>query len=215
MRCEIRCFSSDTPPPASHLSELHAIILPHSPVVLLGRRFMEEFYYTVLPREARIFGAIAYLDDRPVGFVVATTDSSGFMSAALRAHWVRLGWIIGTSLIVDPRRIGALWEAWQIMRHLPAGHGGRIAELLSTGVLPEYLTPDFIRASNRHLSRELLDAVLAMLAVRGARCVRVVVERDNVAARFFYQQRGWVRGQTQVPGWRSPGDEFLYTLERR
>ncbi|MFN8708806.1 MAG: hypothetical protein ACK50J_19165, partial [Planctomyces sp.] len=47
--------------PVNVLAELHSRILPTSPLVRLGHRFMEKFYYNVLPEGGLIFGAIAYV----------------------------------------------------------------------------------------------------------------------------------------------------------
>ncbi|NJO12551.1 MAG: hypothetical protein HC872_02790 [Gammaproteobacteria bacterium] len=74
-------FGAASPAPAADLAYLHAQLLPHSPVALLGPDFMQKFYYSALPRLGLIFGAVAYVDEAPAGFIVATADSSGFMRA--------------------------------------------------------------------------------------------------------------------------------------
>src|SRR5258705_59311 len=98
-------FGSGEPGPVCDLARLHTALLPTSPVSLLGSRFMERFYYRVLPRQGLIVGAVAYVGDRAVGFIAATHDSAGFMRSALRRSWMSFGWILGTSVVLAPKSI--------------------------------------------------------------------------------------------------------------
>ena len=68
-------FGGGVLPNARHIAELHAELLPRSPLTKLGVGFMERFYYKRLPKQGLIFGAIAYVDGHPAGFVSATYDS--------------------------------------------------------------------------------------------------------------------------------------------
>ena len=101
------------------LAQLHAALLAHSPVALLGPDFLRRFYYRDLPRMGLIFGQVAYVNGQPAGFIVATHDSWGFMRTAVRKHFLRVAFVMTWSVLRDPRRLGAIWEALQIMRGLP------------------------------------------------------------------------------------------------
>ena len=68
-------FGGGVLPNSRHIAELHADLLPRSPLTKLGVGFMERFYYKVLPKQGLIFGAVAYVDGRAAGFVSATYDS--------------------------------------------------------------------------------------------------------------------------------------------
>ena len=95
---------------ASDLTFLHESLLPHSPLVLMGPDFMRSFYYGLLPADDFVCGAVAYYDDAPAGFIVATGDANGFMSKATRRNWLRLGWIVlgsGPANIVVPENPGS------------------------------------------------------------------------------------------------------------
>jgi ribosomal protein S18 acetylase RimI-like enzyme len=196
---------------AVDLAFLHATLLPHSPVALLGREFMAGFYYRTLPRLRLICGHVAYIADRPAGFIAATHDSSGFMQQALRLEFFTLARVMLGSVLRDPRRVAAIWEAVQIMRGLPradpADHAG---ELLSFGVLPEYRSRDFLLRTRLRLSQDLLAATLEQLRARGVNLVRVIVDADNLEARMFYLGSGWQPGRDAVPGWRKKTVEFLW-----
>jgi len=104
-------FGAGAPAPARDLARLHATLLPASPVSLLGRRFMEDFYYRVLPREGLEFGAVAYVDQKPAGFVAATHDRNGFMRTAVKRYWPHVLWVIGASVFTTPKFLGAIWQA--------------------------------------------------------------------------------------------------------
>lgn len=195
----------------SDLTELHCTLLPDSPIVLLGRRFMESFYYKTLVQEGVLCGAVAYVDGVPAGFIVGTVEAAGFMRRALRRHPLRLAWLFGVSVLGDPRRLAALWESWQIMRGQPETPVGadNVAEILSFGVLPTYRSPKFVRQSGLRISLDLLQLMLQQLYACRARRVRVVVDEDNLEARLFYQGQGWELGNERVAGWRKPVVEYV------
>ena len=201
---------------SAHLAMLHAELLAHSPVALLGPDFMRRFYYRTLPKMGLIFGAVAYVDDEPAGFIVATQNSSGFMQEALRSRFVEIAAVLGWSVVRQPSRIGAIWEALQIMRGLPAPDPSQPAgELLSFGVLPRYRARDFILRTRLRISQDLLKAVVRQLSDRGVGAVRVIVDADNVEARMFYLGNGWRPGLDVVPGWRKKTVEFLWGADAR
>lgn len=209
-------FDAHSPPQARDLTVLHRALLPRSPVALLGDEFMERFYYSILPREGLIFGALAYVDDRPAGFAVATHDSAGFMRTAFRRWWHRLAWVIGISLVVKPTRVAALWEAWRIMTTRPAVRSSRPqGEALSIGVLPEYREPGFVRETGLRISVDLMRSGLSQLRARGVREVRTIIDADNMPSKLFHQRFGWTLARPHVPGWRTPSEEFMLYLDER
>lgn len=196
------------------LATLHATLLGHSPLVLMGPEFMEQFYYTMLPAEGRICGAIAYVEGRAAGFIVGTDDPDGFMSRALNQHWMKISWIMFRSLMRSPGRIIAMKEAYQIQSNVQAeNYGPEMGELLSFGVLPEFRSRGFVRETSLHLSSDLLQVTVKQLGRAGKTKLRAIVDKDNLEAQFFYRANGWQVGLTSVKGWRVPTMEFLLDLE--
>ncbi len=211
----IQRFDPDSQELRTGVSELHAALLPHSPVALLGRRFMTDFYYRYLLRDELILGMVALIDARPAGFMIATADANGFMQAGIRRHGFRLATVLLSGLVASPRRIASVWEALSIMRHMPAAaKDERSAELLSFGVLPEYRSPAFIRSTGIHIARDLLHETMNLLIAQGADSVRSLVDEDNTAAKLFYHAAGWRPGRASVPGWKQPVVEFLWRREQ-
>jgi len=199
---------------SAELAGLHGELLAHSPVALLGHEFLQRYYYRTLPRLGLIFGQVAFVNHRPAGFIVATHDSAGFMRAAIRRHFLRIGWVLSVSVLRDPRRIAAIWEGLQIMRGLPAPEPGQAqGEILSMGVLPEFRSREFCARTRLRIGQDLLAAVLEQVAARGVGGVRAIVDADNLEARLFYSGQGWVPGLSRVPGWRKETVEFLRTFD--
>ena len=211
----IQRFDPDSRALRNGVSELHAALLPHSPVALLGPRFMTNFYYQNLMRDELILGMVALIDKRPAGFMIATADANGFMMAGIRRHGFRLAAVLLSGLIASPRRIASVWEALSIMRHMPPPEKEeRIAELLSFGVLPEFRSPAFIRSTGIHIARDLLHETMKLLEAQGVDTVRSLVDEDNTAAKLFYHGAGWRPGRASVPGWKQPVVEFLWRREQ-
>ncbi|MGH3117312.1 MAG: GNAT family N-acetyltransferase [Gaiellales bacterium] len=201
-------FGSCAPPPVRELTRLHAELLPTSPVALLGDRFMESFYYRVLPRQGLIVGAVAYVDEQPAGFVAATHDR-GFMRTALRTRWPRAAWAVGTSVVAAPKALGAVWQAWGMMRSRRRAEGGeREGEILTLGVLPAYRERNFIRHSGLRIATDLLDMAVGALRKMGIQQIGAVVRADNTEAKLFYVGLGWTLHRTSVPGVRTAAVEF-------
>ena len=207
-------FDSNDNVPAGDLTFLHRELLPHSPVVALGRPFMESFYYRVLPLDGSIFGAVAYFDDRPVGFIVATEDSEGFMSRGTRRHWLRLGAIMAWSIVSRPSTITGIWETLGIIRDRgKCVRQETMAELLSLGVLSEYRTTAFVRDTGIRFGKELMDAAMTQLKSKGCRSVKSLVDKDNIEVKLLYRALGWKLQDTEPAGWRTPQVEFILPLE--
>jgi ribosomal protein S18 acetylase RimI-like enzyme len=196
---------------ASDLAQLHGELLSHSPVALLGPEFMSRFYYRELPRLGLIFGQIAYIDQQPAGFIVATDDSSGFMQRAVKSRFVSIASTLAVSVLRSPKRIAAIWEALQIMRGLPpAQSDSAVGELLSFGVLPAFRSREFLARTRIRISQDLVNGAIEQMKACGVASARVIVDADNLEARLFYLGNGWQPGLDVVPGWRKKTVEFLW-----
>ena len=211
---EIRSFGPRMAPRIADISDLHERLLPASPIVKLGKPFMQRFYYSVLPAEGHVFGAVAYVDSKPAGFIVAAADSHGFMRRAAKQHFFSLAWLIGTSLLLSPRRVCGLLSAWRIMRaraQTPSGEGG-LGEILSIGVLAEYTQRALRRQTGVHLAGRLMAHALGELRSKGVESVGIVVDTDNRRAREFYESFGF-HPRTELPkGWPVPSLEYILDL---
>jgi ribosomal protein S18 acetylase RimI-like enzyme len=209
---EIVPFDQEHLPACVDLAKLHLDLLPTSPISLLGPLFAQAFYYRLLPQQGLIWGAVAYVDQRPVGFIVATHDPANFMGRALRRHWPYLIWIVALSVLQNPiQRLAAVWEALQIMGHLPTMTlPDRQAEVLSLGVREAYRRTQFGSQSGRHIAADLFNVVKQNIQAMDLASVRAVVDLDNAQARSFYGRMGWQLRRSDIPGWRVPSVELVW-----
>lgn len=178
----------------------------------LGRIFAQHFYYRRLPKHGLIFGFVACLDDRPIGFAVGTTDSGGFMSRGLRAEWRTLAWALPASMLSRPRSVVSLWRTLRLMKERGAysGNAPCSAELLSMGVLPDYRTRKFKQRLGLSPSAELLRAVTSRFSAQGLDRAVLYVDRDNSRATRFYAEQGWKAERLVTAGWPVPQLEFCW-----
>ena len=189
-------FDKDTQVPVRDLSELQAQLISRGTVALLGQRFMERFYYRFLPSDGSIFGYVAYVDDKPAGLIVATSDTAGFMKKVVCRHWPSLMWILTTSVVLNPFRWRDAYLGWRLLRNRPEiTTTGQTGEILTIGVLPEYRDSDFVGQSGIRIGADFLDRALADFRARGVRQLRVCIEADNKEVKLFYLARGWSGGQ--------------------
>jgi ribosomal protein S18 acetylase RimI-like enzyme len=204
-------FGPGAPGPVRDLARLHAALLPASPVALLGRRFMERFYYRVLPCEGLVFGAVAFVDGQPAGFVAATGDRRGFMRVALRRYWPRVIWVLGLSLAMAPRSLGPVWQAGRAIRsRRRVERAEPEGEILSLGVLPAYREPGFVRESGLRIASDLLDVAVSRLRSMGLEFIGATVRAGNTEAKLFYSGLGWQLHRRCAEGWGAAAVEFRW-----
>lgn len=204
-------FDADLPAPAQDLAQLHTSLLPASPISLLGPQFIERFYYSILPQEGLIFGTVAYVDNRPAGFVAATDNPAGFMKSAVRRRWPKLVWVLGTSLLWNPSCTGAVLEACRLMWTRRRKESSEpVGEILSMGVLPAYREAGFVRETGLRISHELLNSAVTRLLMGGAAVIRALVNAENTATKLFYNGLGWTLNRNAIPGYDSTTVEFVW-----
>lgn len=207
--CTYKIFNDNNTVDLTAVSSLHAELLPHSPVALLGEDFMTGFYYKVLPETGLISGIVVYVEGKPAGFISMTDDSAGFMKKAVFRKWPKLVYVLLISLLKEPRRIISMWEAFNIMINLPdSAKRENSGELLSLGILPEYRN---IKngESGENLATVLVLKAVDILKTAGCKEIRVVVDDNNKVAKFFYHGLGWKLGKEKLKGWRTPSIEFV------
>lgn len=178
---------------AGVLARMHMEAISTGFLPKLGHRFMTRLYRAMISSSDAV---VRVADaDGPVGFVAGVTDTDAFYSAFYRQHG------LGAALVAAPAllRPTLLRRAWETARYSRVGDGDGLpaAELLSMAVAPSH--------RRRGLGRELGGELLAELAERGCRGVKVVVGADNDAAAAAYRKMGFVdAGDMEVhPGERS------------
>ena len=211
-KCQLARFGFGRVPNAHDIAELHAELLPASPISRLGIPFMEKFYYSALPRNGLIFGAVAYIEGEPAAFVSATADAEGFMGRGVRRAFFALIHAVASSLLRRPASsLRGIWEALKLMRH--RGSSQAVGEMLSLGVRAEFRGANFREKTGISLAADLVDLAMANLREAGVGRARVIIDEDNLPSQRFYQKRGWRRTRSSVPGWTIPSVELGIELD--
>jgi ribosomal protein S18 acetylase RimI-like enzyme len=209
-------FGGGVLPNAKHIAELHFDLLPRSPLTKLGVGFMERFYYKVLPKQGLIFGAVAYVDGRPAGFVSATYDSDRLLRRAIRWNMLRLMWVLATTL-PKPSSIEAVAEALGIFRSrerrasaMVTADSGLTGEVLSVGVRRSFRSPDFKIQTGLQIGKDLMVGAMAGFAKSNIARARLIVDAKDVAAQGFFRRIGFEPRRRNVPGWLTASTEFIW-----
>jgi hypothetical protein len=191
--------------PAPHaspdvLAELHTEILPTSPAVQMGRHFLRDFYYGVLPEEGLVLGYVAYLDDAPVGFLATTRDANGFLSAGLRRRWRSLVAL----LLRHPPSPRAVRRAMEVGGDRRRHRHQQASEFLSLGVRSTRRAGEATGLSRRQVAQTMMEAVSPDLP----RPLTALVDETNAAARRMYEDMGWTVSDRLIAGW--PVTQLVY-----
>ena len=210
-------FGGGVLPNARHIAELHAELLPRSPLTKLGVGFMERFYYKVLPKQGLIFGAVAYVDGRPAGFVSATYDSDRLLRRAIRWNWLRLAWVLATSF-PRPSKVEGVAEGLGIVRSreqradtaVEFTGGGPTGEVLSIGVRKMFRSPDFKIQTGLQIGKDLMVGVMAGFQKSQITRARLIVDAKDIATQGFFRSLGWEPRRRNVPGWFTASTEFTW-----
>ncbi len=210
-------FGGGVLPNARHIAELHAELLPRSPLTKLGVGFMERFYYRVLPKQGLIFGAVAYVDGRPAGFVSATYDSDRLLRRAIRWNWLRLAWVLLTSL-PRPSKFEGMFEGLGIVKSrdpkadqaVETPTAGPTGEVLSLGVRRMFRSPDFKIQTGLQIGKDLMIGAMAGFQKSQIVRARLIVDAKDISVQSFFRSLGWEHRRRNVPGWFTASTEFTW-----
>jgi ribosomal protein S18 acetylase RimI-like enzyme len=174
------------------VASLHETYLPESPVVMLGPRFIREFYYRGLVKDDLVICSICRADGRVVGFLSYTKDPTRFMMRGLRKHFLSLARVMFESLVARPKMLSDLVRVWRIMsqrnresrEELP-----RVGEALSLAVVPEYqaYVPE---GGNSRVALRLFESMTQYFRKEEIDRIRIMVQPSNRAANIFYSAMG-------------------------
>jgi len=207
----IETFDKNVTAPVNDLAMLHRKLLPWSPVAELGDRFMKRFYYNDLPKAGYIFGAIAYVDKLPVGFISATHDSNGFMRSAMQKLWWRLILEVGINSLFYPKSILSILKAARITESRKTKSRAQLeGEILSLGVLPDYTDFRYIHKTGLRIANDLLHRTMVQLQTKEIKLVRAYIFADSPSTQLFYHGQGWKIERSNISGWKAPVVEFVW-----
>ena len=210
-------FGGGVVPNTRHIAELHAELLPRSPLTKLGKSFMERFYYKALTRQGLVFGAVAYVDGRPAGFIAATYDSDRLLATAIRWNVFRLAWV-GLTTFPSPKRVMAIAESLGIVKSrqpkadipLEKLSAGLTGEVLSIGVRKGFRSREFKLQTGLQIGADLMTGVVAGFGKSNVVRARLIIDSKDLVAQAFCRRLGWEQRRRSVPGWHTESSEYLW-----
>ncbi len=171
-----------------------------------------------------IFGAVAYVDGQPAGFIVNTAYPGSYVSMGARLSPLRFAWELGLAALSRPGRIVSALRARTRMKiaaasassgapGASAGSSKQFAEGLFLGVKPEYTRPKFIRTTGCNVARDLLRRSLDLCAAYRVRELRCGIMRDNMAALVVHFQAGFQEDGERLIGATAEHAELSVAIE--
>ena len=175
-------------------ADLVLTLFPESPAALLGRRFLEQFYFADLV-SGGLMECLLYFDGAiPVGFGLFTADPFGFIAKGSKKHFFKLGSLVALQILIRPTRVATLFN---VLRQggYRSGKDKKdvrpLGELLTFGVLESHrkmVDPE----SGEKISTFLFKESFRRLKANGVEVVQLVAFRDNLAAQTFFKKCGGV-----------------------
>jgi hypothetical protein len=171
--------------------ELHAALLPTSPVIRIGPEFASRIYYGQLVERGILSCDLYFVDRQPAGFIAYTVLDRQRMLRFLVSRALPLGLIGVRAVLQDPTRLSLVSEAVTAMRYRQHREGKRYqGEILSFGVLPEFRSRAFIQTSGQRISHALFTRAKDFFSQQRVNGFRMMVQADNVETLLFYHALG-------------------------
>jgi ribosomal protein S18 acetylase RimI-like enzyme len=191
---EIRQVLAHNPRDTAWAARLHLqLFRDMGPMAQLGELFLRRFCYSLLVQDGLMRAALCEVDGQPAGLIAYTDKSITFHRAAWQRRWPYVAWLVGLSVLRDPRVLPRLVKAARLM----SSRRGEVrlgedpmAEVLAIGVLPEYRSPQFLRRTGLKIADLLLAHAATEFRQLGLAQMRMIVDADNRAALLFYHRLG-------------------------
>lgn len=171
---------------------LHTALLPTSPVVRLGARFAQEFYYGTLVDGGLIGCVVCKREGRVVGFISFTTHATDLWGTGMRRHFGALASVLLRSVWRSPAVIGQLLVVVRLLLR----RGGQVpppppgaGEGLTVATDPshrDYVPP----GGGTRMPVRLFDQMIDSFRRRGVPAFFVLVEPGNISSRRYCEARG-------------------------
>jgi lipopolysaccharide/colanic/teichoic acid biosynthesis glycosyltransferase/ribosomal protein S18 acetylase RimI-like enzyme len=200
------------PAHARELARLHTAMFPGFFLTGMGEAFLSDFY-SVVATSRDSFGFIAHYGERTVGAIVCVASARRFWQRFLCARPGRLGALLLQAFVGARERRRAVWRRIAASRKLVTRSFPPVLLDLSPVVLSIGVLSD---AQSLGAGEALVAAAAAELAKRGWPAVAAYTDRDNAAARRFFEANAFLpAGEWSVYGGREMLQyvRFLDTIE--
>jgi hypothetical protein len=186
------------------VSALYEAELGDSPVVLLGPRFLREFYYSKLV-ECGLLGCFVYrIEGQVVAFMSFTKYPVDFVGRGIRRYPLRLCWIMLKTVVGKPKSIRNIIECLKSFGGDRGDHYSEpgIIEALSL-VVPTRHQRHVPPNGKSRLAVRFIETMAHYAKQEGAEQVLYVVRPENSASNLLFHslgchlRKGLYAGQTR------------------
>lgn len=162
-------------------------------VVLLGPRFLREFFFSRLVRSELLGCLVCRVEGRVAAFLSWTNHPGDFIGRGIRRHFVALSWIMLKDVVRSPSALGRIVSALRMVTKRSGDHGGngdaKAVEAISLVVPPEYQT--YVPAGGKaRTTVRLVQELAAHVRQDGMERVLYVVKPQNKASSIFFAVMG-------------------------
>ena len=162
-------------------------------VVLLGPRFLREFFFSRLVESELLGCLVCRVDGRVVAFLSWTNRPGDFIGRGIKRHFIALSWIMLKDVIRTPSALGRIVAALKMVTKRSGDHGGegdpKAIEAISLVVPPEYQT--YVPAGGKaRTTVRLVQELAAHARGEGMERVFYVVKPANKASSIFFAVMG-------------------------
>ncbi|MBK6486948.1 MAG: hypothetical protein IPF98_08770 [Gemmatimonadetes bacterium] len=167
--------------------------LADSPVVLLGPRFLREFFFKKLVESDLLGCLVCRVDGTVIGFLSWTNHPGDFIGRGIKKHFVGLSWIMLKGIVEKPSTIKQILSALKIVgkRSEDAGkeHDPKAIEAISLVVPPEF-QKHVPEGGKARTTVRLVQDLAAHARTQGTERVLYVVQPRNKASSIFFAVMG-------------------------
>lgn len=188
----IELLSPNNAADIGEVAVLHETQLGDSPVVLLGSRFLREFFYPKLVQDGLLECLICRADGRIVAFLSWTKYPHDFMMRGIRGHFIQLCWIMLRQIAGQWSSIHSILAALRLVRERSGGSkrpDAATGEAVSLVVVPEF-QKHVPPGGKGRLTVRLFEDMARHLRDDGMERVTFLVKPENRASNIFFSAAG-------------------------
>lgn len=167
--------------------------LGDSAVVLLGPRFLREFFFSKLVESDLLGCLVCRVDGKVVAFLSWTNHPGDFIGRGVKRHFVALSWIMLKGVLESPSTLKRILGALKMVTKRSGDHGGegdpKAIEAISLVVPPAFQT--FVPEGGKaRTTVRLVQDLAAHARAQGTERVLYVVKPANKASSIFFAVMG-------------------------
>jgi hypothetical protein len=167
--------------------------LADSPVVLLGPRFLREFFFKKLVESDLLGVLVCRVEGKVIAFLSWTNHPGDFIGRGIKKHFIGLSWIMLKGILAKPSSVQQILSAVKIVTKRSgdagAAHDPKAIEAISLVVPPEF-QKHVPEGGKARTTVRLVQDLAAHARKQGTERVLYVVQPRNKASSIFFAVMG-------------------------